>query len=197
MDPSENCTFLYDLFGTQITSKPFACKSIDEFKPERATAKIFTTPDRLLKFFTEKMKSFCIFVSVMEHYLAVAEIDLSKALKLNLEDLKRGKLEEFEGILNLEPVKQSPNEEKYPSKHKPKSESSLDHPHIGVRFSVGLHPDAGILLENTIKDQVDVDSYNKEVILGLQGLSFLIGIFQIVLRAKKDEFCKVLEANHS
>ena len=47
----ESCTFLYDLFGTHITSKPFKWKSIDEFQPERATAKIFTTPEKLLKFF--------------------------------------------------------------------------------------------------------------------------------------------------
>ena len=29
---------------------------------------------------------------------------------------------------------------------KSKSESTLDQPHIGVRFSVGLHPDAGLIL---------------------------------------------------
>ena len=157
---------MYDLFGTQITSKPFMWKSIEKFKPERATAKIFTTPERLLKFFNEKMKSFCIFVTVAENYLAIAEIDLNQALKLKLEDVKMGKLAVFEGIFHLEPVKQSPNEETYPSKLKTKSESTLDDPHIGVRFSVGLHPDAGIILENTIKDQVDVDSYNKEVTIG-------------------------------
>ena len=58
----ESCTFLYDLFGTHITSKPFTWKSINEFQPERATAKIFTTPEKLLKFFAEKMKAFCIFI---------------------------------------------------------------------------------------------------------------------------------------
>ena len=33
-----------------------------------------------------------------------------------------------------------------PKKMKSKSESTLDQPHIGVRFSVGLHPDAGLIL---------------------------------------------------
>ena len=33
-----------------------------------------------------------------------------------------------------------------PKKMKSKSESTLNQPHIGVRFSVGLHPDAGLIL---------------------------------------------------
>ena len=102
---------MYDLFGTQITSKPFSWTTIEDFKPERATAKIFTTPERLLRFFNEKMKSFCIFVIVAESYLAIAEVNLNKALNLNLEDLKMGKLAVFEGILHLEPVKQSPEDQ--------------------------------------------------------------------------------------
>ena len=109
VNEDESCTFLYDLFGTHITSKPFTWKSINEFQPERATAKIFTTPEKLLKFFTEKMKAFCIFVCTANNdYLSIAEVDLNKALKLSLEDLKMGKLAVFEEILHLEPVKQSP-----------------------------------------------------------------------------------------
>ena len=56
VNEDESCTFLYDLFGTHITSKPFKWKSIDEFQPERATAKIFTTPEKFSKFFAEKLK---------------------------------------------------------------------------------------------------------------------------------------------
>ena len=55
------------------------------------------------------MKAFCIFVCTANNdYLAIAEVDLNKALKLSLEDLKMGKLAVFEEILYLEPVKQSP-----------------------------------------------------------------------------------------
>ena len=98
----------------------------------------------------------CIFVTANHDYLSVAEIDLHKSLKLSLEDLKKGKLAIFEGILHLEPVKQSPNDEVSQEQvtEKSKSESTLNQPHIGVRFSVGLHPDAGLTLE-PIKGNID------------------------------------------
>ena len=146
----ETCTFVYNLFGTQISSKPFLWSKIQDFQPERATAKIFTTPEKLLKFFKEKMEAFCIFVCVDAHHLAIGEVNLAKKLSLSLEDLEAGKNAVFENIVPLESVKQSPEE--ISTIKSVKSESAVNLPHIGVRFSVGLHPDSGDILK-PIPDQ--------------------------------------------
>ena len=59
-----------------------------------------------------------------------------------IEELMAGKLFVHESVLPLEPVKQNPNEEI--SVQLNKSSSLVDHPTVGVRLSVGLHPDAGL-----------------------------------------------------
>ena len=147
--------FTYDLFGTQISSKPFYWTKIDAFNPERATAKIYTTPEKLVQFFNEKMKLFCFFVTVQSQSLALAEVDLSKLVEMkNIEDLKAGKLFLFESVLPLAPVKQNPNEE--PPVLLRKSESMVDHPSLGVRISVGLKPDPGTKDEYGVKEPIEV-----------------------------------------
>ena len=66
-------------------------------------------------------------------------------LKLNVEDLSAGKLSVYESILELEPVKMNPNETSMEKEaFANKTVSSIDQPHLGVRFSVGLNPDAGL-----------------------------------------------------
>jgi hypothetical protein len=84
MSDTDPCTFVYDLFGVQIKSCTFNWPEIDKFKPERATAKIFTTPERLVKFLSQqKSQLFCIFILSDDQRLALAEIDLVKVLKVS------------------------------------------------------------------------------------------------------------------
>ena len=71
---NDTCQFVYDLFGTQITSKPFQWCKMSDFKPERATAKIFTTPEKLIRFFQEKMETFCIFVCNDSIHLSIGQV---------------------------------------------------------------------------------------------------------------------------
>ena len=155
VSPKESCQFTYDLFGTQISSKPFHWTKIEEFNPERATAKIYTTPEMLVQFFNEKMKLFCFFVTFQSQNLALAEVDLSKLVEMkNIEDLKAGKLFLYESVLPLEPVKQNPNDK--PPVVLNKSFSMVDNPSLGVRISVGLKPDPGTKEEDGVKEPIEV-----------------------------------------
>lgn len=150
--PKPEVSFVYDLFGTRISSKPFPWQNVDKFQSERATAKIYTTPEKVVKFFREKMQSFCIFISSQDSYLSLAEVNLGKRLELNTDDLLAGKLAVYEGILPLETVKQNPEDQDLSTAKSIKSESAANEPHIGVRFSVGIHPDAGMQLVEPVKE---------------------------------------------
>lgn len=148
--------FVYDLFGTQITSKPFTCAKIHQFNPERATAKIYTSPDVLVQFFNEKMTNFRIrIIDEKEHILAEAHVP--KLFNLNMTELESGKLAVFEKIVPLEPTPAT--DLPWRDTSKALSDSVLNGPHIGVRLSIGIHPDAGL----EIKPAKDPKQVSKEV----------------------------------
>ena len=142
---TDDCHFAYDLFGTQISSKPFKWPKIEDFKPERATAKIFTSPENLIQYFNQGMDLFCFFVNVPNVNLALAEANLSQMIQNeDLEDLKAGKLFIYEKVLPLEPVKRNPNDPSLKLNIEAnRSGSFVDHPSVGVRVSIGLRPDVG------------------------------------------------------
>ena len=104
----ESCTFLYDLFGTHITSKPFKWKSIDEFQPERATAKIFTTPEKLLKFFqgyiTRFFQPVCPYLGSMTLLLleCKGQQTSGSSRKYQFQDLLQGQYKRESIFLQLE-----------------------------------------------------------------------------------------------
>ncbi len=171
---NEQLNFSYDLFGTQISSKPFTWPLIGQFQSERATAKICTTPEKLKKFFLQKMSTFCIFVtaggsgSTSSKYLSLAEVNLSKVLPIDLEEIAKGKLSHYEGVLPLEAVKVDPEEDTAKSF---KSESALVQPHVGVRFSVGLYPDAGLqIINGKPSDETDLEKLKQENVEASQKL---------------------------
>ena len=96
---NDELKFVYDIFGTQISSKPFSWSKIKDFKPERATAKIYTSPQKLIEFFQKKMQTYCIFVCNDSNHLALAEVNLFEKLQLNIQDLLREKTFVYEGTI--------------------------------------------------------------------------------------------------
>ena len=147
VDETEDCHFSYDLFGTQISSKPFKWSKIEDFKPERATAKIFTSPENLVQYFNQAMDVFCFFVNVRNDSLALAEANLSHMIQIgDIDDLKAGKLFVYEKVHQLFPVKRCPNDESLNNKAN-SSASFVDHPSVAVRVSIGLRPDVGEKVE--------------------------------------------------
>ena len=99
LQKDDELKFVYDIFGTQISSKPFTWFDIKKFKPERATAKIYTSPQKLVDFFREKMGTYCIFICNDSCHLALAEINLFQKLELNIPDLQSGKTFVYEGTV--------------------------------------------------------------------------------------------------
>ena len=145
---TDDCHFSYDLFGTQISSKPFKWSKLEDFKPERATAKIFTSPENLVQYFNQAMDVFCFFVNVSSNNLALAEANLSNMIQFgDIDDLKAGKLFVYEKVLPLEAVKRNPNDLALNHETRLNSASSVDNPSLGVRVSIGLRPDVGEKVE--------------------------------------------------
>lgn len=99
LQENDELKFVYDIFGTQISSKPFSWSKIDQFKPERATAKIYTSPQKLMEFFQKKMQTYCIFVCNDSNHLALAEVNLFEKLKLDIQDLLQEKTFVYEGTI--------------------------------------------------------------------------------------------------
>ena len=72
----ELLTFTYDLFGVQIKSCPFTANTEKQFKPERATAKLFTTPETCYDFFKNHVEPFEIAVTSGDSKLCIAKVVL-------------------------------------------------------------------------------------------------------------------------
>ena len=80
---------------------------MEDFKPERATAKLFTTPEKLIRFFKTKLNHYRFYVVTTDKNVdvAYAEIDLSDLIKENdLDELQDGKLFVKDAILPLNPI---------------------------------------------------------------------------------------------
>ena len=171
---NEYGNFCYDLFGTQITSKEFQFSKMEDFKPERATAKLFTTPEKLIRFFKTKLNHYRFYVVTTDKNVdvAYAEIDLSDLIKdSDLDELQDGKLFVKDAILPLNPIIQDRNFSFTPGGRRLAMSDTMtnapsmgkniccyamdaffDHMNflgiLGVRISVGLKPDVGSSTEN-------------------------------------------------
>lgn len=126
--------FCYDLFGTQITSKKFQFSKLEDFKPERATAKLFTTPEKLVRFFNTKLNRYTFYVTATStnNELAYAEVDLSDLIKdCDLDELQSGKLFAKDCVLPLNPITKGRDIYSTPNRGRIMSESMTDTPSMG------------------------------------------------------------------
>ncbi len=163
----DQLTFNYDLFGVEIKSCPFTVESVSKFKPERATAKLFTTPEKCLNYFKNIMEPFEISVSMGNSKLSSAVINLASLLPLDLANLaEEEKLAVFEGLVPVHPVQGAPkdgNANDPGEVRRNLSENLLGEAHIAVRFSLGLKPDPGLASEEPIKLKSSTESEEIEI----------------------------------
>ena len=178
LSENEYGNFCYDFFGTQITSKEFQFSKMEDFKPERATAKLFTTPEKLIRFLKTKLNHYRFYVVTTDKNIdvAYAEIDLSDLIKeSDSDELQDGKLFVKDAILPLNSiVKDGDSPFTSSGRRLAMSDTMTNAPSmgnniccyamntffdqmnflgiLGVRISVGLKPDVGLSTEN-LKDE--------------------------------------------
>ena len=164
--------FSYKLFGIDISTETFEnlYDTTEDFLAEKASARILTNSDTLEKFFKEilTVTPFKIDLCTEKTVLSCCNIDVSSILNVSKESLLRGDLIEYEGVALMENANKNSNNSINISTViegiKLASDSDDKTPHIGIRMSVGKTKDDGLESNESLTDDVQIDSSMNNVI---------------------------------